>query len=229
MPVLALAIVVEARAIMRNWVPGHNRAGKRVQGFLWGASLLVYAFAESACFRALAGEHVWSGWAMVIQQGINLGMGTLVVAPAIEFLVRSNARAVVRLSRVRHPSGFLLAIQRRRQNAQLRRLSEEQAKMQVQIGIYLQRIDMFESWIPDAPDERLKLLLAEIPERRATLLELQRSGMATRTRIDALLADAEAKDTEFRRRRKELLAQAEADLERWHAESSKPLPDGPDT
>ncbi|MDX6236490.1 MAG: hypothetical protein QOG10_1305 [Kribbellaceae bacterium] len=55
MPVLALAIVVEARAVMSRWKPGERRVDKAVQGLLWRLPLLSYVVAIDVCFYALSG------------------------------------------------------------------------------------------------------------------------------------------------------------------------------
>ncbi|MEU4714251.1 hypothetical protein AB0F73_11445 [Micromonospora purpureochromogenes] len=100
MPVLALAIVVEARSIMSTWVPGERRASKRFQGLIWGTPLIIYAFAIPRCFDALAGKSVPASWTTIISWGITLGVASLILNPAIEVLLRSNARAVARFVRV---------------------------------------------------------------------------------------------------------------------------------
>ncbi|MEW2384508.1 hypothetical protein AB0873_20790 [Micromonospora sp. NPDC047707] len=95
---LALAIVVEARAIMAGWTPGEMRTVKSMQGLAWATPLIVYAIATPACFRSLAGERVWTGWPDIINFGITMGISTLVISPALELIVRSNARIVAGLT-----------------------------------------------------------------------------------------------------------------------------------
>jgi hypothetical protein len=99
MPVLALAIVVEARATMAKWVPEGQRASKSIQGFLWGVPLVVYGIAIPVCLFALAGSDVWSGWVTVIPIAMSLGTGSLILAPALEFFVKSNARSAAYVNR----------------------------------------------------------------------------------------------------------------------------------
>ncbi|WP_141684606.1 hypothetical protein [Micromonospora sediminicola] len=99
MPVLALAIVVEARSIMSKWVPGERRILKSLQGLVWAAPLTVYAFAIPKCFEALAGGTVHPYWVKVISWGIALGVSSLVLNPALELLVRTNARLLAHIIR----------------------------------------------------------------------------------------------------------------------------------
>ncbi|WP_328333053.1 hypothetical protein OHA70_15570 [Kribbella sp. NBC_00382] len=218
MPVLALAIVVEARAIMQNWVPGEDRGIKRLQGFLWGASLLIYAFSEPACFRALAGREVWSGWPDVIEQGIYLGMTTLVVAPAIEFLVRSNARGFARLSPKNLRLGFQIALTRWMDIPRLRRLSERHAAMERENAAILRDLDVFESgaaaW--EDTDERERFI-SEVRHQQVARLAIAARLEATRKELDAMSANTDANYVDFRERRKRVLAQVEADTEQWKA------------
>ncbi|MFG2037529.1 hypothetical protein [Dactylosporangium sp. NPDC048998] len=97
MPVIALAIVVEARAVMARWTPGENRWYKAFQGLIWSVPLLGYAFAVPACFRALAGRAVWQGWDEVIDFSISAGLSALLFSAFAEFVLRSYARAFVTL------------------------------------------------------------------------------------------------------------------------------------
>jgi hypothetical protein len=230
MPVLALALVVEGRVIVRGWIPGRDRAWKSLQGFLWAFSLLTYAFAEPVCFRALAGEEVWSGWSALIQQSIQVGSAALIIAPAIELFVRSNARAFVRLSRGNLHSGLLLLVQRWRYAPRLRRISKKQKKAQTRVAGQLARIDTLEAWANSVEDEaERESRLAEIVQFRAEVLETRRGIEETQGEIDALTAMMAADRAAAQARRKELLDQHEEELERWNSKVAKPAPSDDDT
>ncbi|MEU9509415.1 hypothetical protein AB0D32_24405 [Micromonospora sp. NPDC048170] len=89
---MALAIVVEARAIASKWKPGEQRLIKSIQGAFWATPLTIYAFAIPNCFVALAGGKVSAYWTTVIPIAISVGVTSLVLNPALELLIRSNAR-----------------------------------------------------------------------------------------------------------------------------------------
>ncbi|MFG3553834.1 hypothetical protein ACGGAQ_05540 [Micromonospora sp. NPDC047557] len=96
---MALAIVVEARSIMSKWVPGEQTVIKSIQGATWAAPLVLYAIAIPQCFQALAGSQVSAGWTELIPFAISLGVASLVLNPALELLIRSNARAAAYILR----------------------------------------------------------------------------------------------------------------------------------
>ncbi|WP_132197870.1 MULTISPECIES: hypothetical protein [Kribbella] len=98
MPVLALALVIEARTIMSKWEPGRLRAYKKLQGVLWAVPLLAFALAEGICFRALAGDPVRDFWTVIIRVAIVFSMGSIIISPALEFVVRSYARPIARMA-----------------------------------------------------------------------------------------------------------------------------------
>ncbi len=98
MPVLALAIVVEARSLMTRWESGQGAIIKSFLGLSWGLPLLVYTFATPSCLMALTGQEVWSGWTVVIPNAMAMGLGSLVLTPALEILISSNAAALARFA-----------------------------------------------------------------------------------------------------------------------------------
>jgi hypothetical protein len=229
MPVLGLALVVEARVIMRGWEPGRDAVWKSIQGSLWGLSLLIYAFAEPACFRALAGEQVWSGWPTLIQAGVQVGSTALIVAPAIEFIIRANARIFVRLSpsnlqSYRSVVGWL------RLSPRLRRAAIRQDDLQqrsVRLFQLLASAEAAAQEIAD-PDARARAL-DELAERRAELTQVREDMRKTQQDLIDLNTDFEVDRAEFRRRRKIALEAAEAAVEQWNHEVAKPIPTEPHT
>ena len=93
-PVLALAIVVEARAVISKWESREHRVLKGFQGAIWAIPLIIYTLALPRCFSALAGNAVSNFWVTLIQYGISAGAGALVLNPALEILVKANSRSV---------------------------------------------------------------------------------------------------------------------------------------
>ena len=218
MPVFALALIVEARVIMRGWVPGRAWFGKSLQGLVWAISLAIYALAEPACFRALAGEQVWSGWPGLIQFGVQIGTTALLLSPAIEVIVRSNARTLVRLS-PRSVQNYWLTTRSRLSTARsFRRMSKKVGKIQAWRASALRELDDLEADFRELPEsEKRTAGLAEIAERRADILAQMAEGAELLKEIDDLNKDHRSTLSEFRTRRQKILTDAEASLAQWPA------------
>src|SRR5260221_4239330 len=95
-PVLALAIVVEARATIQRWADAVPRWVRTVQSVIWLIPLALFVPAEIIAFQELAGSEVSSVWVTLAQDAIGTSLGVLIIAPSLELLVRSNAWAVAR-------------------------------------------------------------------------------------------------------------------------------------
>ncbi|MET7835537.1 hypothetical protein [Micromonospora sediminicola] len=81
---------------------------KSIQGIIWAAPLAIYTLAIPKCFDALAGSSVEAYWPRRISWGIAMGVGSLVLNPALELLVRSNARMLAYIIRpLTMPSALL--------------------------------------------------------------------------------------------------------------------------
>jgi hypothetical protein len=97
LPVFALAVVIEARLVAREWDTQTPRWTRFTQSFIWSTTLLVLALGESAAFKALRGEEVWRYWAVVMDNAVGAAIGLLILAPALEVLTKGNAEGVARL------------------------------------------------------------------------------------------------------------------------------------
>jgi hypothetical protein len=94
-PVLALALVVEVRATIARWNEGFPWWLRSVQGTLWVAVLALFAIVEPIAFGNLANNNLTSGtWALAAQISITQSIITIIFAPALEVLTRSNARII---------------------------------------------------------------------------------------------------------------------------------------
>jgi hypothetical protein len=94
-PVLALALVVEVRATIARWNEGFPWWLRSVQGILWVAALALFAIVEPIAFENLANNNLTSSaWALAAQISITQSIITIIVAPALEVLTRSNARII---------------------------------------------------------------------------------------------------------------------------------------
>ncbi|MET7962069.1 hypothetical protein [Micromonospora zamorensis] len=136
---MALAIVVEARSISSKWVQGERRFFKSIQGALWAIPLLLYAIAIPKCFDAQAGKPVSEGWTSLISFTVSLGVSALLINPALELLVRSNARIVAYILRflVSSSSEFQIAWLRllnRRQRQKIRKNVERLERAEIEFS-----------------------------------------------------------------------------------------------
>jgi hypothetical protein len=95
-PVLALAIIIEARTTMQRWPADFPLWLRRVQGALWIAPLAVFAAVEPLAFNELAGQNESHAWVSTAILGISLSVGALITAPAIGLVFRTNPRAFAR-------------------------------------------------------------------------------------------------------------------------------------
>jgi hypothetical protein len=96
MPVLALAIVVEARATISRWSDFPPRWLRAWQSLLWVAPLILFAYLEPVAFGTLEGSKAPHIAIALVIPTISLSISALILAPAVELLMRSNARVVIR-------------------------------------------------------------------------------------------------------------------------------------
>ncbi|GAB3930340.1 hypothetical protein GCM10029976_031940 [Kribbella albertanoniae] len=226
MPVLALALVVEARVIIRGWIPGRDRFFKSLQGFLWSFSLLSYAFAVPACFRALAEEAVWSGWPLVIELGIQVGITTLVVAPALELLVRANARTVARMSPSNLKIHWLAALSRIQFTPKVRRLRRKMRPLHEWCTTTLAKFDTWEAALLQREESQIReVQLNKIRELRPIISKLNEQASGRMRELDETVKTFQTNMSDYRSRRLVLLAAAERSLESW-AMAQKAVPTG---
>lgn len=90
-PVFALALVLEARAIAARWDISTPTSLKAVQAIAWAVALVVLAFGESVALRALRGETPKSYWIPLAEGAISWCIGLLIIGPVLQLLVKSFA------------------------------------------------------------------------------------------------------------------------------------------
>lgn len=201
MPVLALAIVVEARAIIAKWDTQDHRTFKGLQGLIWAFPLAVYALALPRCFIALAGSPVDPKWITIIQFGIAAGAGSLILNPAIEILVRSNVRALAHLFRFSSSPSLMaeyLALRwsMRRIKARLARVSSQLEWREIQLRSARHGINTGSTPVKNETEwmENIKLVLQGLQARRLDVQKAidevanasRRAASAGRVTIDEL-------------------------------------------
>jgi hypothetical protein len=94
MPVLALAIIIEARATISRWSDSTPTWLRLIQGILWAVPLILYAYLEPLAFQVMAGRTSPNSDTSAVIIGISTGVGVLVGAPTIGLLVGSSAKII---------------------------------------------------------------------------------------------------------------------------------------
>jgi hypothetical protein len=99
LPVLALAIVVEARGAISRWTNDYPaRWVRTMQGILWAIPIALFVYLEPISFQGLEGSKPSHFAVSLVVPTVSFSLGVLVVNPGTELLIRANARVVVRLS-----------------------------------------------------------------------------------------------------------------------------------
>jgi hypothetical protein len=106
-PVLALALVLEARAIVRGWTTSTQRLYRTILSVLWAAPLLGFVVTEYYALRALHGEVAPSWLPRISELAISGAMLILVLVPTVDFFfVRAQAELLARVLAVKPVSGL---------------------------------------------------------------------------------------------------------------------------
>jgi hypothetical protein len=93
-PVLALALIVEARVLIQRWGEETPWWVRSLQGVGWAIPLIGFAIVEPLAFKALSGGKVSAFWISQTIAFINASIFVLLWGPALELLTRSNARII---------------------------------------------------------------------------------------------------------------------------------------
>jgi hypothetical protein len=106
-PVLALALVIEARAIVRGWTTSTQRLYRTILSVVWAVPLLGFVVTEYYALKALRGEVAPSWLPSLSELAISGAMLILVLVPAVDFFfVRAQAELLARLLGVKPVSGL---------------------------------------------------------------------------------------------------------------------------
>jgi hypothetical protein len=97
LPVLALALVVEARSLASRWTSQTPRVLRAVQTLLWVSPLIAATVSEAMVLRALRGETVSSWVWRLCDVTIVTSFSVLVLSPAIDLAVRGYAEFPARV------------------------------------------------------------------------------------------------------------------------------------
>jgi hypothetical protein len=106
-PILALALVLEAREIVRRWTTSTPRPWRTALSVLWAVPLLGFVVTEYYALKALRGEVAPSWLPPLGELAITGAMLILVLVPALDFfLVRAQAELLARMLALNPISGF---------------------------------------------------------------------------------------------------------------------------
>jgi hypothetical protein len=203
-PVLALALVVEARATIARWnddVPWWVRSS---QGLLWVYVLIVFAIVESVAFNDLAGNETSGAWAIAAQRSIVQSIIVLLVTPAVGLLARSNARAIARTVGRIFDTPYQWRILKVSLNAQ--RSARELDTLREDLKKQLARIIAVENEIRvDGPvDEHYAQVLAEVESIKQEISnglgrveEKKRTLLDIRTKLDDIKKEVAQRRKKF--------------------------------
>lgn len=178
LPLVALGVVVETRAISASWTPATPRGLRVVQSTMWAAILIATAFGESQALAGARGDSPAHWWVDACEGAVSWGLAVLVVSPALELLVKGNAETFA-TALTWHPfrqihiwwlkrSSQKLASALHVKQAQLEGLVEQKAEL---LGVLTARLEDSEPRVA-ALRERLRELDDDDPQTVEQRLEL---------------------------------------------------------
>jgi hypothetical protein len=179
MPVLALALVIEARGLAVRATSKHGPGGALIQALMsvtWFTPMALFVFGEFAALRALRGENVASWWPAFCELAIGIAMSLLVLMPAAQLLSWGALSAVFMYSlQPRTRLKLWWAVRRlthgkRFQHRQLAAMRVRLAQQRQECVDIQADIDALE---PDADPERITHALAKLHEIMASIASVE--------------------------------------------------------
>lgn len=191
MPVLALATVVEARAITSNWNFRTPRTYRLISVGLWGTTLAILTFGTNAAIRALRDLPVADWWPAVCEMAISASMGLLVLSPTLELLMKANAEGFGRVLVVAFSPWLTLrwAWSRRASRRLLARWRRGIEKGQVIVADFAQMTERLEELLQHATTEDMPPELDT--KLRAALERTRKHEQEARRVLEESIADYE--------------------------------------
>lgn len=178
-PVLALALIVEARATIERWDNDFPWIIRSVQGLGWAYVLIEFGLVEVIAFNDLTGNEKSDAWVTTAKGAIIASLATLVLTPALTIFAKANTGAAVRLLVRLRSAGAV-----RRHYRLWNRARRVQRRL-------IKREKQLEALLTQATATERKALASERPdssERQSTLAELR----ADMEKIEDKLEEARA-------------------------------------
>ncbi|TDU89456.1 hypothetical protein EV138_3024 [Kribbella voronezhensis] len=95
LPVLALAQIIEARAIMSRWSRnGRFSVLQRIMMVTWAVPIIAYGYLIPSSLLALRDGAVPDYYAAIITNVVSVGVGVLILSPMLNILAYANSGAI---------------------------------------------------------------------------------------------------------------------------------------
>lgn len=133
LPVILLAVVVEARAISVRWTRREPQWYKIVQSVLWAALLIATAVGELLAIRVLLGDVQEPWWTAMSSTTAIYGILLLAVAPALQTLARGFAEPIAAIVTLHPKESLRLWRMRREAQAALDELLQLEAEIRADL------------------------------------------------------------------------------------------------
>jgi hypothetical protein len=95
-PIVALAVVVEARALAAGWTSAVPRAYRRVQSWLWVALALAFVLIEAEALPALRGLAAPTWVPTFSEVTIQAALSYVLISSAVDLIIRAHAEVVAK-------------------------------------------------------------------------------------------------------------------------------------
>ena len=183
MPIVALAVVVEARALSSRWEPAWPAWLLISQSLIWASTLLTLGIGEFLAFSALRGSDVADWLPAALDAVVWYALSILIVGPALEFLAKGNAGPLAYLFTRHRILRFKWLV--RRATREVKAVERESIEMLSQL-----ESDLVESL---TDNERAREGLDRADAGLSAAVERQRAFMAQNPGVEALegFSDAE--------------------------------------
>lgn len=170
-PVLALALVVEARSLAARWTSHTPRVLRAVQTLLWVSPLIAATVSEAGILRALRGETVSSWVSRLCDVTVLSSFAVLVLSPAIDLAVRGYAEFLARVLAAR-PVQLIKILRLGRSMEREQRASRRwRKKLEADRPLVLSMLDDIDAMIDNneaegTPAEQVQQMRARLADRR---------------------------------------------------------------
>lgn len=217
-PVLALALIVEARSTIQRWDPDFPRWLRAFQGLLWSFPLILFALILPKCFQAISGSTIWGGYEVLVRVSIIACVNSLILAPVFEVLLTTHARVIARAIVATVTAKLGMDIYRswlyaKRRERQAKRMAEEGRRL---ARSYLDALNYYEEMahqVSDATPEEREEILTKIRRMKGKMWEEEGRISEYEDYWTNALEDVKKSRNQLRRVKLERVADIQRELE----------------
>jgi hypothetical protein len=212
MPVVAVAILLEARAQMSRWgedeLPGWAQV---TSGVMWSVTLVLLTLGEVVAIDGVRGDPPGAFWSGLCETAITAGLSVIILTPAIYLLFAANAEGIAAMVAFRP----LVRLKLRRMEQWL-----DRRHRLVMSGFASTESDLDEmaakvtAWGADLEQQRDRLTRAQLADAEAELRAAQGMTDESRVKIAQLRTEHVARHEQYVRK----LAQLRRDFRRANRE-----------